>query len=1033
MKKFLRLLVVTLSFSILISCARLVNEPPRYPDNPIPSDGATNTELSVVLKWECSDPDEDPMKYDVYFGADPIPTTLLATDISSTEYNPGILDVHTTYYWKIVAKDVRAKTEGPVWSFTTLNNDPATPIYIFPANATELEIPVILSWECSDPDGDSLTYDIYFGTNTTPPLFVSEVSDTYYDLNELNGNKTYYWKIVAKDGFGGEREGPIWRFTTINRAPATPTYLSPANGSAELEIPVTLNWECFDPDGDSLTYDIYFGTNTTPPLLTIGIPDTSYTPNELIGHTTYYWKVLARDARGGETEGAVWNFSTTNRAPIIDINNQSVNEGETLTLDLKGYATDPDNDSITFTILNGVGSITDAIYIYSPDYEASGTYNVEIEASDGWGGNATDTFMITVMDINRPPLSPTDPSPTDGESNVSLNPILSWSCSDPDGDSLSYDVYFGKSLDLTTPIATDFSLPEYAPDTLDIHTTYYWKIVAKDGKDETEGPVWSFTTINNAPATPTYLSPDNEATGLEIPVTLSWECSDPDNDPLIYDIYLGISSTPSLYASGIKGESYTPEGIIGHTTYYWKVVAKDGWGGETEGPIWNFSTANRAPTEPGTPFPNVGEEYVDVSTTLSWECSDPDNDSLTYDIFFGTSSTPPLVESNHSQATYNPGTLESTTTYYWKIEAKDGRGGISSSPVWNFTTMPSGTKKWEFEAGDWFVSSPAIGNDGTIYVGSYDNKLYAINPDGTKKWEFDTADLIESSPVIGNDGTIYICSRDHKLYAVNPDGTKKWEFDVTDWIYSTPAIGSDGTIYVGSFDNKLYAINPDGTKKWEFVTNREIESSPIVGTDGTIYVGSDDNTLYAINPDGAKKWEFAADDWIISSPTLGGDGTIYVGSNDNKLYAINPDGTKKWEFATGGAIRSSPAIGSDGTIYVGSNDSKLYAINPDGTKKWDFTTGGAIRSTPAIASDGTIYVGSDDCKLYAVNPDGTKKKEFLTEGMIESSPSIWDDGTIYFGSRDNKLYAIYNDNEGLANTPWPKFHHDNYNTGNYNH
>jgi len=53
--------------------------------------------------------------------------------------------------------------------------------------------------------------------------------------------------------------------------------------------------------------------------------------------------------------------------------------------------------------------------------------------------------------------------------------------------------------------------------------------------------------------------------------------------------------------------------------------------------------------------------------------------------------------------------------------------------------------------------------------------------------------------------------------------------------------------------------------------------------------------------------------------------------------------------------------------------------------------------------------------------------------MIESSPSIWDDGTIYFGSRDNKLYAIYDDNEGLANTPWSKFHHDNYNTGNYNH
>ena len=48
----------------------------------------------------------------------------------------------------------------------------------------------------------------------------------------------------------------------------------------------------------------------------------------------------------------------------------------------------------------------------------------------------------------------------------------------------------------------------------------------------------------------------------------------------------------------------------------------------------------------------------------------------------------------------------------------------------------TGTKKWEFAAGNWIHSSPAIGSDGTLYVGSRDNKLYALNPDGTKKWEF---------------------------------------------------------------------------------------------------------------------------------------------------------------------------------------------------------------------------------------------------------------------------------------------------------
>ena len=78
----------------------------------------------------------------------------------------------------------------------------------------------------------------------------------------------------------------------------------------------------------------------------------------------------------------------------------------------------------------------------------------------------------------------------------------------------------------------------------------------------------------------------------------------------------------------------------------------------------------------------------------------------------------------------------------------------------------TGTKKWEFAAGNWIHSSPAIGSDGTLYVGSGDNKLYALNPKGTKKWEFATGSWIYSSPAIGSDGTIYVGSDDHKLYAI---------------------------------------------------------------------------------------------------------------------------------------------------------------------------------------------------------------------------------------------------------------------------
>ncbi len=345
----------------------------------------------------------------------------------------------------------------------------------------------------------------------------------------------------------------------------------------------------------------------------------------------------------------------------------------------------------------------------------------------------------------------------------------------------------------------------------------------------------------------------------------------------------------------------------------------------------------------------------------------------------------------------------------------------------------AGSKKWEFTTGSNIsYTSPAIGNDGTIYVGSQDNKVYALNPDGSKKWEFVTGNRVDSSPSIGSDGTIYVGSWDKKLYALNPDGSKKWEFVVEHNIRPAPAIGSDGTIYFGSTDENFYAVNPDGSQKWVFSEVEDVYASAAIGSDGTIYVGSENDIFYALNPDGSKKWEFDVGNEIYSSAAIADDGTIYFGGDDKKVYALNPDGSKKWEYSTGSSIYSSPAIDRNGIIYIGSGDNKLYALNPDGSLKWTFLATDRIKSSPAIGLDGTIYVGSADDRLYAINSDGSKKWEFLTGGDIISSPTIGSDGTVYVGSYDDKLYAIEGASGGLTCSPWPKHRQNAKNTGRYN-
>lgn len=196
-------------------------------------------------------------------------------------------------------------------------------------------------------------------------------------------------------------------------------------------------------------------------------------------------------------------------------------------------------------------------------------------------------------------------------------------------------------------------------------------------------------------------------------------------------------------------------------------------------------------------------------------------------------------------------------------------------------------------------------------------------------------DAMYSSPAIGSDGTIYVGRVGGNLNAFNSDGSYKWHFVTGDSVDSSPAIGSDGTIYIGSDDGKVYAINPDGTKKWEFITEGymldgnlidDVNSSAAIGSDGTIYIGNDGGHLYAINTDGSKKWSYDVPGKIISSPIIDAQGKIYFGDSLGNFYKLNNTGSKIWHFKARAGIASSPAIGSDGTIYFTTVDHNLYAL-----------------------------------------------------------------------------------------------------------
>lgn len=349
-------------------------------------------------------------------------------------------------------------------------------------------------------------------------------------------------------------------------------------------------------------------------------------------------------------------------------------------------------------------------------------------------------------------------------------------------------------------------------------------------------------------------------------------------------------------------------------------------------------------------------------------------------------------------------TTEVTTPQSWPLfgrnPARSGHHPSTTGPV------DSVSVKWSFEAGELILPSPIVVDD-TVYVGSWDTNLYAVDAcSGERTWTFtEQAGIIQSSAAV-DDGTVFIGSYDNCLYAVDTTtGNKQWAFETNNWVDSSPAV-VDGTVFVGSWDTNLYAVDTaTGDKQWACNTGDSVLSSPAVVND-TVFVGSNDGNMYAVDAHTENQhWTFTTGNWVESTPAVA-DGTVFVGSNDGTLYAVSTtNGSQLCTFEAGDAISSSPAVVDD-TVYVGSDDGNLYAVAAaTSEKRWVFETDGLVYSSPAVVNK-TVYVGSTDTSLYAIAAEtGNQRWTFEADDWIRSSPAVVD-GTVYVGTEDGTLYAV---------------------------
>ena len=313
--------------------------------------------------------------------------------------------------------------------------------------------------------------------------------------------------------------------------------------------------------------------------------------------------------------------------------------------------------------------------------------------------------------------------------------------------------------------------------------------------------------------------------------------------------------------------------------------------------------------------------------------------------------------------------------------------------------------KWKFRCEDEVRSSPRVA-DGVLYVGSYDNNLYALNAaDGSFLWKFPTEGGIASTACIHED-LILVGSEDGKVYAVSQRlGDQVWTFQTYSCIRSSPQVAY-GHCFIGSDDGCLYAINVLSSRlAWQFQSAGPVRSTPLVGAE-MVFFGSDDGYVYALDlRTGAVKWKHNTGRRVTSSPTMD-ENLLFIGSADGHLYAINArSGWPVWRFRTKGYVLSTPLV-VKGVVYVGSADAHLYAVEANsGRERWRYDTGSAITSSPAMGNN-VVYIGSNNGTVHAVDvKKGQRVWQYVTGGPVPSSPLVVRD-TVYIGSTDTYVYAL---------------------------
>jgi len=192
------------------------------------------------------------------------------------------------------------------------------------------------------------------------------------------------------------------------------------------------------------------------------------------------------------------------------------------------------------------------------------------------------------------------------------------------------------------------------------------------------------------------LQPNDGVFVEETAVTLSWKAGD---FAVSHEVYIGTdfddvedrnveawSTTDTTLSAGQAGGPY-PDGLVPGQTYYWCVDEIDASHPDSpwKGAVRSFSLPPRTAWDPS---PADGGPYIRTDQVLTWQSG---MKALLHVVYFSESfdevNEPPTTGSLIRDAVYDPGVLNTATTYYWRVDEFTETETVEGD-IWSFTTVP---------------------------------------------------------------------------------------------------------------------------------------------------------------------------------------------------------------------------------------------------------------------------------------------------------------------------------------------------------